>query len=150
MYPHVTRSCYLLPHSRLQSLRKTTNFAARFFRAGVLFLSDVLTHAQKKTGARRILVSEKQATRSAFCLLIAQLLGEAWPRWLLAGTSSTCTGGPPAACSGACALVGSPGTRSPKPQGPRPNNWRICDFVWAWEPSGRVHGAGAGARAPRR
>jgi hypothetical protein len=40
-----------LPDSRLQSLSRTTNFVARFFfRAEMLFTSDMPTHAHKKTG----------------------------------------------------------------------------------------------------
>jgi hypothetical protein len=43
-----------LPDSRLQSLSRTTNFAARFFRAEMLFTRIMPTHAEKNGGRRAL------------------------------------------------------------------------------------------------
>jgi hypothetical protein len=52
---------------RLQSLSRTTNFAARIFRAEMLFTSAMPTHAEKNRG-RRVLFPLKRANIAAFCL----------------------------------------------------------------------------------
>jgi hypothetical protein len=52
--------------SRLQSLSRTTNFAARFFSSGNVFFCVTCRHKRKKNSAVRVLLPTKRAKSAAF------------------------------------------------------------------------------------